>query len=498
MKVSSILLLAIVVVALILRIWNLSAQSLDIDEYTELQVRHETYAFAATKADSMPPLYPVLLKSWLAVCPGSSTSDTSAGRWFSVLIGIATVWVVGALWSRCFGNSLALTTSALLAFSPLHIYYSQYVRSYGLMMFWTAIAIGTLAQAAKTNRKSDWLCFAFCALGGLYTHYYFAIFLAVLSLTLAIGSYGWRWSREFLLTHLCIVVLALPLIGFVGNDLHFQKGLRESRPLDIPALGYTYVSMLTGYSIGPSKRDLQVFDREEVMASAGPIAVVVGVLFLSLGFAGMGFLRQRRLFGLFLSLAIAPVLLVGVLGLLANVTFNPRFVVWSLLPLLALLAAGVVQGHRTWHVRAALLLLVVVSVTAVYNRHCVARHQNEAVRRLGDYLQQQTDGNLPVFVLSNYMKPLVAHYLPETWEVLELPAVSVSDEIQSTQELPRVAALALTEKMPAGGNYWLVYTRPFHGDPAGEILAHLSEHDSLEKVQEFAGAVLYQGKLISE
>ena len=127
-------LLGIVVIALVLRVWNLSAQSLDIDEYTELQVSHETYAFAATKADSMPPLYPVLLKTWLAVWPGDFS-----GRCFSVALGVATVWVVGALWARCFGAGLALTTAALLAFSPLHIYYSQYVRSYGLLMFWDGV-----------------------------------------------------------------------------------------------------------------------------------------------------------------------------------------------------------------------------------------------------------------------------------------------------------------------------------------------------------------------
>ncbi len=494
MKVSGSLLLVIVIGAFVLRAWNLSAQSLDIDEYTELQVSHETYSFAATKADSMPPLYPVLLKSWLAVCPGTSSSDTTAGRCLSVVIGVATVWVVGTLWARSFGIALALTTAALLAFSPLHIYYSQYVRSYGLMMFWTALAIGTLAQAVKSRRNSDWVWFVVSALGGLYTHYYFAIFLAVLSFTFAVWAYGWRWSREYLLANLCVVVLALPLIGFVGKDLHFQKSLRESRPLDIPALGYTYVSMLTGYTVGPSKRDLQVFNKKQAFVSAAPISAVVGVLFLSLGYTGSSYLRKRRLLAVLLALAVAPVLLVGVLGLLANVTFNPRFVVWSLLPLLALLAAGVVQGHRSWIVRCALLMLVLVSGTAIYNRHSVARHQNEDVRSLGNYLQQQSTERAPVFVLSNYMNPLVAHYLPNEWEVLELPEVSATDEMQSTEELPRLAKLALAKKMPDGGSYWLVYTRPFHGDPAGEILAPLSEPGSLEKVQEFAGIELYRGK----
>ena len=439
MKRSSFWLLLLVLASLVLRVWNISAQSLDIDEYTELQVSHETYAFAATKADSMPPLYPVLLKIWLTICPGEM-----AGRFLSVLIGVATVWAVGDIWARCFSTPLALITAALLAFSPLHIYYSQYVRSYGLLMLWTALSIGTLAIAVKSRRKSDWGWFVFSAIGGLYTHYYFAIFLAVLSFSFAAWAYSWRWSRGFLLANLSIAVLALPLIGFVGKDLHFQKSLRDSRPMDVPALGYTYVSMLTGYTVGPSKRDLQVIDRKEAFKSAVPIAAVVGTLFSILGFAGITYLRKRRLLSVFLALSVVPVLLVGGLGVLANVTFNPRFVVWSLLPLLALLAAGIIEGHRSWIVRAAIVLLVLVSVTAVYKRHSVARHQNEDVRSLAVYLQQQAGDRLPVFVLSNYMQPLVAYYLPEKWEVLELPEINVINEIQSAEELPERAMQALT------------------------------------------------------
>ena len=198
--------------------------------------------------------------------------------------------------------------------------------------------------------------------------------------------------------------------------------------------------------------------------------------------------------GIFLTLAVAPVLLVGGLGVFANVTFNPRFVVWSILPLLALLAAGIVEGHRSWIVRAAILLLVLLSVLAVYNRHRVVNHQNEDIRSLAAYLQQQSADDVPVFVLSNYMQPLVAHYLPKEWEVLELPEVSTTNEMHSAKELPQLAKFTISKKLPDGGSYWLVYTRPFHGDPAGEIFASLSEQGSLKKAEVFAGIKLYRGK----
>ena len=301
MKSSGYWLSLIVFSAFVLRAWNLSSQCLDIDEYTELQVRHKTYVEAANAADSMPPLFPVLLKSCLAIWPSDMI-----GRWFSAVIGVATVWGVGVLWTPSVGRPLALATAALLATSPLHIYYSQYTRSYGLVMFWTALAIGSLMLALKSRQPAHWALFVVSALGGLYTHYYFAIFLGVLSVCFACWANGWRWSRQWWVANLCIGVLALPLVGFVGKDLHFQKGLRESRPLDIAAFGYTYVSMMTGYSIGPAKRDLQVMNRSEALKSAGPIAATVGAIFLSLGLSGLSYLRKRRLFVVFCVLALAP------------------------------------------------------------------------------------------------------------------------------------------------------------------------------------------------
>ena len=114
MKSPGFLLSVIVVGALVLRVWNLSAQSLDIDEYTELQVRYEAYTEAACKADSMPPLYPVLLKTWLAVWPSDRAGRGffrgywrrhSVGRWNTVG---PMLWLpVGNSNSRAAGNLAA-------------------------------------------------------------------------------------------------------------------------------------------------------------------------------------------------------------------------------------------------------------------------------------------------------------------------------------------------------------------------------------------------------
>ncbi len=485
--------LAVIVVgAFVIRAWNLSAQPLGMDELAEMQVRSQTFVEAATRADSMPPLYPLLLKAWSTVWP----SDI-AGRWLSVAMGVATVAVVATLWARCVGPPLALIVAALLAIAPLHVYYSQYVRSYVFLFFWSAVTLGALAAAVKSNRKSDWLLFAIGSLGGLYTHYYFAIFWIVMALLGGWCSGRWRPSRPWWVTCVSIGLLALPLIGFVQSDLNYQKSLRDARPMNVAAFGYTYLSMATGYCIGPSKTELQQISAREAMVSGAPISAVVGFIFLSLGGWGAVALRRQRLLLPVLVLVFVPVFAIGLLGRVAGVTYNPRFVVWSLPPLLLLLAAGILEGRRSWIVRAGMLTLVLVSSLAIYNRQSVARYQNEDVRSLGVYLTTQTAEQAPVFVVANYMTDLVAHYLPNEWSVGGLP--DPDDEALSSDSTSEVdhAFDALVDELPSGGSYWLVYTRPFHGDPEGKLLSRLRNEGTIEKREAFTGIVLYRGRLDS-
>ncbi len=483
MKFASCL-VVIVLFALVLRVWNLPAQSLDMDELAESQVRGLSYVESAVRADSMPPLYPVLLKGWLAIFSGEM-----AARWLSVAIGVATVAAVGVLWARCFGAPLALVVAGLLAISPLHIYYSQHVRGYVLLFLWAAVTIPALLLAVKNERRSDWVMFVVGSLGGLYSHYYFALFWGVLALVGAWSAYGWKFSRQWWVACVTIGVLSLPLLGFVRSDLHYQKSIRAARSMHAGAFGYTYLSMATGYCVGPSKNEIQQMSPRDAMIAGAPISAVVGSIYLILGGWGIVFLRQRRLLVPVLVLLFVPVLMIGLLGWLTGVTYNPRFVVWSLLPLLMLLGAGVVQGGRSWSVRIAVLGLVLVSVLAIYNRQSVARYQNEDVRAVGNYLNDQTEERGPVFVLPSYMTGLAQHYFPEGWTV---EGVADLESGRATEEVDRVME-TLTGELPASGPYWVFYSRAFHGDPNGELLGRMIEDWSIVKQQEFAGVVLYRG-----
>ena len=98
-----------------------------------------------------------------------------AARWLSVLAGLGSIFFVWRLARRVGGTATGLWAAAILAAAPIHIFFSQEARAYGLYFFWAAAALWAFFRAGESNRGGDWAMFAVACLGGLYTHYYFAV-----------------------------------------------------------------------------------------------------------------------------------------------------------------------------------------------------------------------------------------------------------------------------------------------------------------------------------
>jgi len=157
-----------------------------------------------TAVDIHPPLYYLLLQGWTWLFgPG-----VWSVRLVSVLVGVAAVPVMYAVGRRLMGVRLGLIAAFLLAIAPLHIYYSQEVRMYGLVMlaglgaFYFALAwrqAGTgvadvpstlggdppRAGAGASSRvgAAAWAGYVVSAAAALYTKYYAAFQLLALNLT---------------------------------------------------------------------------------------------------------------------------------------------------------------------------------------------------------------------------------------------------------------------------------------------------------------------------
>ncbi|MFN8487013.1 MAG: glycosyltransferase family 39 protein [Caldilineaceae bacterium] len=214
----SLLLLFILLLALVLRFYQLTASSLWNDEGNSWALVGRTFGQIArdAAADIHPPGYYWLLKIWTMLFGASAGGMRS----LSAVLGIGLVFIVYKIGRYCAVDEASRQRTALLAallaaLNPFQVYYSQEARMYMLLtlesagLFWGLLALlkrRTRVNADERGSKTDKIgvhprlsasvlhkyapafVYVLCGIAGLWTHYSFPIVLAAAGLT-----YLWNW-----------------------------------------------------------------------------------------------------------------------------------------------------------------------------------------------------------------------------------------------------------------------------------------------------------------
>jgi len=164
--------------------------------------------------DSFPPLWPLLLRTWMVVPAGRG----DAGLRLLGVLGAASL--VGAVWfaARRFGRRAPVLALALIALNPEILRWSAGVRAWG---FGTALAIATmplLFDACERPATSRLIVAALVAAGSVLCLYQNAIFLAAGVIgCVAVAARAGEWRRVVAPIGLGLVaaVALLPTIPLV-------------------------------------------------------------------------------------------------------------------------------------------------------------------------------------------------------------------------------------------------------------------------------------------
>jgi uncharacterized membrane protein len=190
-------LLSILIIAAVLRLYNLTAISLWHDEaFSALLVKYNLNEMMYRIAlDVHPPFYYLALRCWDLFFGNSLFSI----RMFSVLFGVLIVLGTYLLVKEIFKNNrLALFACLIVAINPFQIQYASEARMYTLGTFLIIFSSYFLLKAIgstktlkkegeniysrllfyKNNNKVYWLLYILFASAAIYTHYYifFSIF----------------------------------------------------------------------------------------------------------------------------------------------------------------------------------------------------------------------------------------------------------------------------------------------------------------------------------
>ncbi|HEY6563427.1 MAG TPA: glycosyltransferase family 39 protein, partial [Pirellulaceae bacterium] len=395
---------------------------------------HKSYQEIIWAEDGFPPLYHLLLRPLLQV----AGDDTA--RWPSVLFGIATCAAVAAIGFHCGGPELATWSTLLAAMLPLWVWHSQEARSYGLTLCCGAWSIWATLRLLDTpsSRGWPWLVFLGSALAGLYSHYFFFILVVMLGIRLAIGADRLPW-RQLLIPAGIGIVGSLPLLALVSQDFQTQATWPDRQAFNVTSLGFSYFSLVGGFTLGPSVDDLHVMSNSRALSAFAPWIATMTVILGSLA----GFLIRKPSrwprHAKFLGVLFSGVVVVGLIANAAGVGYEVRYPFWVGVPFAILGGAALSFAWQRPLGRVAGIALFGIMALALANRFTLARYANPDMRSVAATLDSQGAPGDTVIVLSGYMEPVLRYYSPNAqWHSRRMPRLTPPhDRLPTIQGLVR-------------------------------------------------------------
>ena len=248
-------------VGLGLRLGRIEWQPLWADEGYSIYFATESLSrmLWLTAQDIHPPLYYTLLHLWTRV----TTPEPFFLRFLAVGLAFPALLFITVLARLLFPNRFRITLIALLLLTcnPLHLYYSQEVRMYGIAMSLTLASTVCLVQAvtkATTHRRRWWAGYVLATTAALYTLYYTVfLFLAHAFWLIWQRRGSWRKLTPLLWADGLIALLYAPWFFYVLSALTAYVEDKVGADQDLPLHLVDYLirhllAFLAGHLILPT------------------------------------------------------------------------------------------------------------------------------------------------------------------------------------------------------------------------------------------------------
>ena len=466
-------------VAAVLRLWNLGAQSLWIDEIFTWQTSspHGPLLWIDVVSNLNSPLISAFSHFWMKLAGDSEL----ALRLPMALASIALVPAIATFARRTVGEAAFLPAAWLTALSPFVTWYGQEFRGYVFAMLFTTLALLALLDLQERGRRRDLVGLALWTVLGALSNMSVALLVPVIAGALALSPPPGRSRVATPILYVGLVALALS--PWIAHHLVQRLGWLEwerlvpGRPVaagELPLRGATTFSwagipfafyvLSVGYALGPSLRDLQAGANLDTLLRFAPAILAAGVTFgllagiglFALGDLSGGARRSRR--WLLVAVLLAPLLAVTYFALSNFKVFNPRYVAVAAPAYFCVLVAGWLALRRP----ARLLLgLAVIALFAVSHLH-----QGWGQRYAKDDFKRATKA-LDVVVAPQDVIVVAGNFSPLEyyWRDREpVPVVYWVGYARDERMEPRFRALL----NPAGPT-WLVVSRTHDLDPQGRF-----------------------------
>ncbi len=330
----------VLLLAFFLRLIALNVRPVWYDEAFAVFLAEKDYAAIAlgTAADTMPPLYYILLHWWIAL-----VGETPfALRMLSVALSMLTMTLVFTVARRGFGVRVATFAMLFTALAPFQIYHAQELRMYTTLAVALMLYVYAVMRLVARQRYALPLL-AFVTALALYSHN-----LAFLTLGAANIFLLWRrdWSAQFrlIIAQIVGVFLFFPWLLYVPTQIAKIQRAFWTQPPGLADVLQMLVVFTTHLPLPPMVFALALF-------------ITLAIFALAAFELGRAFRRGAPpALGLVLTFALVPPVLMFALSYLMRPIFVPRGVIVSSLAYYILLAYVVARAPRAVPLAIATLI----------------------------------------------------------------------------------------------------------------------------------------------
>ena len=435
-------LLLIVLLGIALRLIRLDFQPLWWDEGYSVffATREFGTMLARTAIDIHPPLYYALLQVWM----GAFGKSDVALRMLSVVIGVSAIPLLYLVARELFNARVGIIAAFLLAIAPLHIYYSQELRMYGLV---TTLALGSvfvqlklLANAGgRTHRFAPTVAYVVVTVLALYTQYFAAFFIAAEIAVVLYLKYRARWKidvRAWFGAWGPVGALYLAWLIYAGPKLFAyvtaKVGIEQYTRLD----PLTYLAQhIAAFAVGHVTAWTWILWGALVFAALALVGIFASRRY-QVGEGNSQFAIRNSLAAIYLGVPLA-------LGFLVNLvyTFHPiryeRLLLFAMPFFLIYVACGVLalyERERPLGILAGALLASLGAVS-LFDFYTVPRYADEDERPLIREMENLASENDLVYAVY----PWQIGYLETYYRGAKLKVIEVEGDrwIQNREEMAR-------------------------------------------------------------
>lgn len=219
-KKRALSILTILLVGLFFRLYDLSGESIWLDEGLSIEFANLNLSQIFFLHDTSPPLYYILLHWWIHLFGISEFSV----RFPSAILGCLSVFMMYKIGSQLFDNYTGIFSSLLMAFSVFHIQYSQEARTYSLTVLLTLFSMYFFIKLLREMSYINLIGYVIFSILLIYSHIYGLFIIIAQNIHFIVLSLISREPRKLNIikwssTQSLLILLFAPWISTFANQV---------------------------------------------------------------------------------------------------------------------------------------------------------------------------------------------------------------------------------------------------------------------------------------